>query len=279
MDADGVKQPSGTLNTMSPIREVLGPECRKPFISLIWEGRDESALEISRRLCPTMSLITDRSPAGTAIWYRYTDETGEEPLTVPEAAEALGPVVEATFNSPSSEYFSRSSLSLFLFEDAAQRSSPTTSVSVAAGSGTSNIVTVNFTEDFPLGPPSAAARLFLDLVRIWQPDLASFSTISAVRARMGTGHVSHAAYLSWTSEKAHDQAPAAEGEYMVPFGEGQLFVAKSWTLAGLLALHEELGPGAVKGPEVQDPPHFPDGYPAELDRLDSEIVWGSEPNG
>ena len=52
-------------------------------------------------------------------------------------------------------------------------------------------------------------------------------------------------------------------------------MAKSWTLPGLLALHEELGPSAVKGPEVQDRPHFPDGYPAELDRLDSEIVWAA----
>ena len=276
MDADAVKQPSGTLNTMTTIREVLGPECRKPFISLIWEGRDESALEISRRLGPTMSLVADRLPVGTAFWYRYTDEASEEPLTVPEATEALEPVVEETFNSPSSEYFSRSSLSLFLFEDPAQRSSPTTSISVAAGSGNSNTVTVNFTEDFPLGPPSAAVRLFLDLVRIWQPDLASFSTVSAVRARMGTGHVSHAAYLSWTSAKAHDQVPAAEGEYTVPFGEGQLFVAKLWTLDGLRALHEELGPSAVKGPEVQNPPQFPDGYPTELERIDSAVVWGSE---
>lgn len=143
---------------MRTVSEVLGSECRKPFISLIWEGRDESALEISRRLGPTLSLIADRLPAGPAIWYRYTDEAGEEPLTVPDATEALEPVVEATFNSPDSEYFSRSSLSLFLFEDPAQRSRPTTSISVAAGSGTSNTVTVNFTEDFPLGPPSAVCR-------------------------------------------------------------------------------------------------------------------------
>ena len=64
---------------------------------------------------------------------------------------------------------------------------------------------------------------------------------------------------------------------MIPFGEGQLFVAREWTIPGIVALHDELGPGEVEGPKVQEPPRLPDEYPAELDRLDRDIVWGKQP--
>ncbi|MCC3290359.1 hypothetical protein [Arthrobacter sp. zg-Y1110] len=263
---------------MRTVREVLGPECRKPFISLVWEGRKESALEVARRLAPTMSLISDRYPAGSVNWYLPTDENGGGTVPVPEDPGSLESVVKETKATTGSE-FDSSGTYLFLYEDPAQRMNPLASISVAAGFTRDNEVTVDLPEDFPLGPPSAAARLFLDLVRIWQPDSASFMTVSAIRASMGKGCVSHAAYLAWTSAKAHEQVPAVSGEYVIPFGEGQLFVAREWTLPGIVALHDELGPEELGGPKVQDPPSFPDGYPTELDGLDSEILWGSESQG
>ena len=263
---------------MRTVREVLGPECRKPFISLVWESRKESALEVARRLAPTMSLISDRYPAGTVNWYPPTDENGAGAVPVPEDPDSLESVVKETKAAMGSE-FDSSGTYLFLYEDPAQRTNPLASISVAAGFARDNEVTVDLPEDFPLGSPSAAARLFLDLVRIWQPDSASFMTISAIRASMGKGYVSHAAYLAWTSAKAHEQVPAVSGEYVIPFGEGQLFVAREWTLPGIVALHDELGPEEVRGPTVQDPPRFPNGYPAQLDELDGEILWGSESQG
>ncbi|MCC3277832.1 hypothetical protein LJ754_01470 [Arthrobacter sp. zg-Y40] len=279
MDTDAVKQDSSTLKSMKTIREVLGSECRKPFISLIWEGRDESALEVARRLASSMRLISGHFPAETNKWYPPTDDNGGGEIPVEEDPGALENLIEPTFNHVFEDNFFRSSTYLFLFEDPAQRLNPAASINVVAGFRTQNRVTIELPESFPLGPPSAAARLFLDLMRIWQPDSAEFSTISAVRASMGKGYASHAAYLAWASAKAQPPAPAAEGELVIPFGDGWLYVAKKWTVPAIVALHQELNPGRTDAPKIQDTPNFPDGYPVQLDGLDSAILWGSEPNG
>ena len=278
MDTDVVEEQSGRLNAMRTIREVLGHDCRKPFVSLSWEGRNESALELSTRILATLQLISARFPAGTYSWFKGPSDIGETPAPVPEAPMDLAEMVRATFDMKFGSYYSRSLLSLFLLEGPTKLLDLPSAVTVRAGSGDSNQVTVDLPEDFPLGDPSDAARLFLDLVRIWQPDLASFSTISAVRALMETKHSSHAAYLAWSSFKAHIPARPTERELVIPFGDGWMYVAKEWTVPALVALHNEIAPEKVKGPDLQDPPSFPDGYPAVLDELDGEILWGGELN-
>ncbi|MDK1327197.1 hypothetical protein [Arthrobacter sp. zg-Y1143] len=262
---------------MQTVRDVLGPDCRKPFVSLIWEGRNESAFELSARIMKTLVLVSSRFPESGYRWFRGPADVGEAPTAVPNTAGELAGMVADSFDLTMGSYFSQSSLSLFLLESPTHLMDVPSAVTVAAGSGNlnSNRVTVDLPEDFPLGSPSDAARLFLDLVRIWQPDSAKFITASAARATMGRGYVSHAAYLSWTSANAHSSESQAEGELVIPFGEGLLYVARTWTIPAIVALHEELDPGRTGAPEVQDPPYLPDGYPLELDQLDSGIVWGA----
>lgn len=281
MHTDGLAATSDRLNVMKTVRDVLGPDCRKPFVSLIWEGRNESALELSVRILETLQLVSSRFPDGAYQWFRGPADVGEAPTAVPETIGELAGMVADSLDTELGSYFSQSHLSLFLLDGPTHLMDVPSSVTVAAGSGDSNSnrVTVDLPEDFPLGSPSDAACLFLDLVRIWQPDSAKFNTASAARAIMGRGYVSHAAYLSWTSAKAHSPASQAEGEMAIPFGDGWLYVARTWTIPAIVALHEELHPGRTNAPEVQDPPYLPEGYPIELDGLDSQIVWGSETNG
>lgn len=276
MDPHELTTESDILNSMRTVREVLGPECRKPFISLSWGGRNESPQELSGRIFATLQLVSARFPTSTYRWFKGPNDIGQPPTPVPETPGDLVEMVTDSFDMTFGSYYSRTLLSLFLLEGPAKLMDPPSAVTVRAGSGDSNQVNVTVPEEFPLGTPSDAARLFLDLMRIWQPDDARFLTASANRAIMGRGYVSHAAYLAWSSSKAHAPAPATERELVIPFGDGWLHVAKEWTVPALVALHEDLRPGWTDGPEVQDPPHVPDGYPAELDALDSEIVWGSD---
>lgn len=266
---------SDRLNDMKTVREVLGPDCRKPFVSLIWEGRNESSPELSARIKETLLLVSSRFPDGAYRWFKGPADVGEAPSVVPETIGELAEMVTDSFDMTLGSYFSRSSLSLFLLEGPTHLMDVPSAVSVDAGSGNSNRVTVDLSEDFSMGSPSDAARFFLDLVRIWQPDSAKFMTASAARATMGKGYVSHAAYLSWTSAKAHPPTSQAEGEMVIPFGDGWLYVARTWTIPAIVALHEELRPGRTDAPEVQEPPQLPEEYPVELDGLDSNIVWGT----
>ena len=264
---------------MRTVRDVLGPDCRKPKIVLNWAGRNESALQVARRISETLSVISGRYLSEPVRWYRYLEEMGAEPVPVPEELKALAEVVEASYDHTLGEYFARSSISLFLFEDPGQRSSPVPAVNVAAGSGNSNLVTVDLPEELPTNSPSEAARLFLDVARIWQPDTAEFTTADARVSAMTAGQDSHAAYLSWWSAKAYGAAPASEREIVVRVGDGWLYAAREWSLPAVLALGEELtslgSQKAMSRPEKQDPPSLPDGYPVELYGLDDQITWGT----
>ncbi|PPB50904.1 hypothetical protein C4K88_03330 [Arthrobacter pityocampae] len=210
-------------------------------------------------------------------WVTAPDDIGGEPVPIPVDPGALVEMIDASFDR-SLGFRNRTLLSLFLRDDPSDESRTDPSLSIGVGSGSTNNISLRLTDDFPLGSPAEAARLFVDLVRIWQPDLARFSTISAIKATMGKGHVNHAGYLAWVSATAYGPEPETDRELVLPHGEGWVYVAREWTDQGVVALFEDLARGGAHRvsarPDVQNPPHIPDGYPAGLEELDRLVSWG-----
>lgn len=278
MDANAVIHQWDTLRTMKRAREVLDPDSRKPFITLSWAGRNEPAAELAPRVEATTNRVLAQYEGSPAVWFQSPTDLGQDPVHLPGDLPALTDLLEDSFDRTLGDCSSRTSLSLFIDEDPPKLDRTSTSLSLAAGSGERNTVTLRLTEDFPLGSPSQAARLLLDLTRIWQPDSAELMTISAVRAALGKGPYNHVAYMLWASNKAYDPSPQIEGELVLPYGEGALHVVREWTDQAVVALSEELSrtgeQRASAEPDLQDLPHVPEGYPDELEDLDSLVSWG-----
>ncbi|PPB50905.1 hypothetical protein C4K88_03335 [Arthrobacter pityocampae] len=275
--ADAAIPDPGTVKTMMTIRDVLGPNYDDPFVSLSWAGRTESAAELAPRIAATTARIAAQYPAGSMQWVRAPRDLGQEPVRIPVDTDALTEMIDASFDR-SLGFRNRTLLSLFLRDDPSDESSTDPSLSIGIGSGSTNSISLRLTDDFPSGSPAGAARLFVDLVRIWQPDWAEFSSISAVEATMGKGHVNHASYLAWISATAFGPEPETDREIVQPHGEGWIYAAREWTNQGIVALSEDLARGGAQRistrPDVQHPPHIPEGYPAGLDELDRLVSWG-----
>ncbi|GAA1350911.1 hypothetical protein GCM10009636_10580 [Arthrobacter koreensis] len=264
---------------MKRAREVLDPDSRKPFITLSWAGRNESAAELAPRVEATTDRVLAQYKGSPAVWFQSPTDLGQDPVHLPGDIPALTDLLEDSFDRTLGDYSSRTSLSLFVDEDPPKLDRTSTSLSLAVGSGERNTVTLRLTEDFPLGSPSQAARLLLDLTRIWRPDSAELMTISAARAALGKGPYNHVAYMLWASDKAYAPSPEIEGELVLPYGEGRLHVAREWTDQAVVALFEELGRSgthrASAESNLQEPPHLKEGYPDQLTDLDSLVSWGS----
>lgn len=263
---------------MKRAREVLDPDSRKPFITLSWAGRNESAAELAPRVEATTNRVLAQYEGAPAVWFQSPTDLGQDPVHLPCDLPALTDLLQDSFDRTLGDYSSRTSLSLFIDEDPPKLDRTSTSLSLAAGSGERNTVTLRLTEEFPLGSPSQAARLLLDLTRIWQPDSAELMTVSAARDTLGKGPYNHVAYMLWTSNKTYDPSPEVDGEIALPHGEGRLHVAKLWTDQAVVALYEQLGQaGTVRASaesDLQDLPHVPEGYPDQLKDLDSLVSWG-----
>ncbi|PPB50903.1 hypothetical protein C4K88_03325 [Arthrobacter pityocampae] len=272
---DAVILAPGRVSTMMTIRDVLGPDYRKPSMNLGWAGRGESAADLAPRIAATTARIAAQYPADSMHWFKGPSDFGQDFIRIPADPGALVEMIDASFDR-SSGYPNRTLLSLFLYDDSPEQSQA--ELSIGVGSGSTNNISLRLTDDFPLGSPAGAARLFVDLVRIWQPDLAVFQTMSAIKATMGKGHVNHAGYLAWVSATAYGPEPETDREIVLPHGEGWVYVAREWTDQGVVALFEDLVRGGAHRvnarPDVQNPPHVPEGYPAGLEDLDRLVSWG-----
>lgn len=267
MDTDAVTKQSDRLDSMKTVQEVFGPDNAEPFITLNWAGRDEDAAGIARRLQPTLELIAGLYPAGSVTWYIATPDIQSELAPVPTEDEALTAYVDSTFERPWGESNAWTTISLELKASSAQKAPALAALSVRAGSidAKMNTVILDLSPDFPMGAPAQAAAWFLELVRIWQPDSAIFTT-QATLDEVDLG-MTHAAYLAWISG-AYGEDHTAAGEVTVPYGEGLLHAADEWTVRGLTKLNDALrSAGEGKSSEIppsQSIPEFSRDVPASL---------------
>lgn len=129
---------------------------------------------------------------------------------------------------------------------------------------------LNLSDDFTPGAVAAAAALFADLVRIWEPDHAQLGTTAMYAALPLT----RAAFISWTSSKAYAE-PESDREVSFPSGDGVLRISRDWSVDGVMALEKDLvalgAPTASALPRVQDVPQFPDAIPPGLKDMDREV--------
>ncbi|UWX98449.1 hypothetical protein N2K95_07335 [Arthrobacter zhaoxinii] len=243
-----------------------------PFINLNWAGRVEKPETVAARLAGTMSLLS----AWTGLqWYHDTGERNSTAVSyevVPAEQQSLTGLINPR---TARERDAAPQLSSYFMS---MRSSPDPNgtymvlLSGSAGSDQelTNQVKLQLADDFPVGVPPEAARWFLDLVRLWEPDRARLSSQSVEQEIWLT----RAAYLSWTSAKAYPE-PLSDKEVRIPFGDGGLGIARTWTVEGIAALDRDLrhagAPKASNRPPTQNQPQFPSGYPKELDSLAREL--------
>lgn len=259
---------------METVSDVMGPDNRVTFISLGWAGRYETAEQTATRLAaslPALNRVDD------AVWYLIADRPQPILDAVPETPEALTAIVASHIDREDwSDTGAWANTNFGLRTDAGQMSPDLALLTAAAGTDLDgpNVVTIRLAPDYPLGAPSQAARLFVDLVRIWQPDRARLSTLSTDEHIITT----RAAYLAWTSAKAYREPDPLPEEISIPFGDGTLYASRTWSVEAVTALHAALksagAPRYLDRPDEQDPPAFPDGFPAGLEELDSQITWG-----
>lgn len=245
-----------------------------PFINLNWAGRGESPESAAARLAGTMSVLS----VWTGLqWYRDTGDRNSSVVRfdlIPAEQQGLTELINprAAWARDAAPRLSSYFLSLRSSPDPARTYTALLSGSAGSEQDLSNQVKLQLADDFPVGTPSQAARWFLDLVRIWQPDRARMSSQS-VEQEIG---LTRAAYLSWASVKAYTE-PLSDKEIRIPFGDGALGAARLWTVEGIAALDRDLrqakAPKASIRPSLQDPPQFPSRYPKELDSLDREVTW------
>lgn len=262
---------------MKSVNEVFGAESPRTYINLNWAGRVERPTAIAARLSATMSVLSEWTGLQ---WYRDTaDRMGTEVRfeLVPTEVARLTQVIDSTGGNDDEGSFSWTGFfqSLRAGSDPSSKTLAVLNGSTASIMEQRNQVKLQLTDEFPLGTPSQAAHWFLDLVRIWQPDQARLSTLALQKA---TGF-SRAGYLSWTSSKAYTE-PESDAEILIPFGDGALRVSRTWTVDAIVQINRELeeagAPEFSDRPAVQDPPHFPEGYPEGLDSLDHEVSWARE---
>lgn len=275
------------MTIMRAVKEIFGADSPNTYVNLNWAGRRETPSAIVGRLAATMSLLSDRTGMD---WYRDAAglnsqhvnfqmvPTDREWLTEFLNPRASGEAV-TDFLSPRAEA-DWSELPVWMgfhinLRAGSDRNAPTWATlngSTASSMDRRNEVQLELADDFPMGTPSEAAHWFLELVRTWQPDQARLSNTAT---QLVTG-LTRAAYLSWTSTKAYTEPESAQ-EIRIPFGDGNLRVARVWTPDGIVTLDRELAqagaPRYSKRPTDQDPPNFPEVYPQALGILDSEVVW------
>lgn len=270
---------------MKSVNEVFGAESPRTYINLNWAGRVERPAEIAARLSATMSVLSDWTGLQ---WYRDTaDRKGTDVRfeLVPTDVARLTQAIDSTGGTDDTGGAGNEASSWTgFFQSLRAGSAPSIKTLAVLNGSTASImeqrneVQLQLTDDFPLGTPTQAAQWFLDLVRIWQPDHARLSTLALQKA---TGF-SRAGYLSWTSSKAYAE-PESDAEVRIPFGDGVLRAPRRWTVEAIVEINRELeaagAPEFSERPAVQDPPHFPEGYPEGLDSLDREVSWARENSG
>ncbi|MFF3038896.1 hypothetical protein [Arthrobacter citreus] len=256
---------------METVQEVLGPDNAEAFVTLSWAGRDEDASAIAHRLQPTLTLIAGLYPAGSVHWYIASSEIQRELAPVPSQEEALIKYVDSTFERPWGESNAWTAVFLELKGAPSQKAPVLSALSVRAGTADPkmNSVTLNLSPEFPMGTPSQAAAWFLELVRIWQPESAFFTT-QATLDEVDLG-ITHAAYLAWISA-ARDGADV-DGEMRIHDVSDTLYVAKLWTVPGIVSLHntllagEDIGSDSTQSAAVAGPISTT----RDLSRLDSVV--------
>ncbi|MCQ1956335.1 hypothetical protein NNX39_07435 [Arthrobacter sp. zg-Y826] len=269
---------------MTVASEVFGPEHEQVTLYMSWKGRGETPAGIAGRLLQTMHILANLYPHGKAALCTLGRDGTGGPHRLPGDLEGLTALAAGKSNkNPDGTVREQGRTSIVALllpdpEDAALKSDAMLSVLAGTPLGLNNKVSLQLEDNFPMGPPSRASHWFLDFVRIWQPQYALLKTTLTNSTDFGIG--TGAAYLSWVSFKAFGPAPEVASAVRVPFGDGALYVAREWSLNGFAALGRDLSAAGcariLDAPKFQDPPAFPDGYPAGLDRLDDLVSWGSE---
>lgn len=277
----GKRDEVGKSEEMTTASEVFSPEHGQITLYMAWKGRGETSGEIAARLLPTMSVLAGRYSNDSAGFYSLGGDNLESRIRLPgnlkELAVYAAGKTDQDEDGAHHENGRTRLVALLLPDPSAPDLQSDAMLSVVAGTslGLTNKVSVQFESGFPLGTPAEAARWFLELVRIWQPEYALLKTglTNSTDYSLGT----YAGYLSWVSNKAFDPVPPLASAVQIPFGDGMLYAARNWTLDGFAALSRDLakaGAGQVlQIPKFQDPPEFPSQYPEELFRLDEQVRW------
>lgn len=210
---------------MKTMSEILREQKTYPFIALSWGGRDESAVEIGRRLSETLDVVAARF-RGLGKWYHGVPKARPELDLVPDDGAELADFIEPTFHRIWGESPAWTRLHLVLQEESAQRAPSMAGLHIMAGSSMErqNIVTLDMPDNFPAGSPSEMSRLLLAMARIWQPDFAKFTSSAAQEAQKPP--FTHAAYLAWQSTKVYGPEPLTDRELIIPWGDGALYAAR-----------------------------------------------------
>lgn len=267
---------------MTVASEVFSPEHERATLFMGWRGRGESPTEIASRLLPTMKVLTGLYPEGNAAFHVLEGDSLDRSRQVPDALDALSSF--AAVNSdrePNGEVREKGRTRLVSIllpkpSDPVLRSDAMLTVAAGTPLALDNSISLMLEDSFPIGTPSEAARWFLDLVRIWQPEFALLKTSLTNRTYSANG--TYAGYLSWASEAALGSLPEVPSAVRIPFGTGALYAARQWTVGGVGDFIEDLrraGAASVREiPQFQSPPTFPEDYPAGLNELDEAVAWG-----
>ena len=256
----------------------MGPDNQATYISLGWAGRSETPEQTAARLAASLPLL---NRVDGAAWYERVSHRQPILDAVPGTPETLAALVQLRLDEEKrSERSALMKPDFTLRMDPGQMSPDLAVLSATTGASIDwvNLATIDLADGYPLGPPSQAARLFLDLVRIWQPDRARLSTGSTDEHIITT----RAAYLAWASTKAYHEPDPLPQEIALPFGDGNLYASRTWSVEAVTALHDALksagAPRYFDRPDQQDPPAFPEAYPDGLEKLDTQIAWGPHLN-
>ena len=274
---------TGTNRLCGMTLKVFGPQHGQISVYMAWKGRGETPTEIAARLSRTLTVLTDLYPDGRAAFCTLGSGDLSAANRMPDGVEGLADLaVSKSDKNPDGTVREQGRTSLVAVLKPNPETGPRSDamLSVAAGTplGLNNKVSLQLEDSFPPGTPSETARWFLDLVRIWQPQYALLKTALTNSTDLGLG--TNSGYLSWVSTKAFGYVPEVASAVCFPFGDGVLYAAREWSIAGFAALSRDLaaagGARILDTPKRQDPPAFPQGYPGGLDRLDDLVTWGPE---